>query len=48
MAALVQCDKLWALLRGATNMGLAQSDLTATFGKVQRLFESLGRRSAEG
>ena len=42
-AALVQCDKLWALLRGATNMGLAQSDLTATFGKVQRLFESLGR-----
>lgn len=42
-AALVQCDKLWAQLRSATEMGLAQDDLAATFGKVQRLFESLGR-----
>ena len=41
-AALVQCDKLWAQLRSATEMGLAQTELAAVFGKVQRLFESLG------
>jgi hypothetical protein len=39
----VQCDKLWALLRSATEMGLTQAELGATFAKVQRLFESLGR-----
>jgi len=42
-AALVQCDKLWAQLRSANDMGLAQTELAATFAKVQRLFESLGR-----
>jgi len=42
-AALVQCDKLWALLRSATEMGLAQAELSTVFGKVQRLFENLGR-----
>jgi tetratricopeptide (TPR) repeat protein len=43
-AAVVQCDKLWALLRSATGMGIAQTELAATFAKVQRLFESLGHR----
>ena len=42
-AALVQCDKLWALLRSATEMGPTQTELAPTFAKVQRLFESLGR-----
>src|SRR5258705_7052367 len=42
-AALVQCDKLWALLRSATEMGLTQAELGSSFSKVQRLFESLGR-----
>jgi hypothetical protein len=42
-AALVQCDKLWALLRSATEMGLTQGDLISVFGKAQRLFENLGR-----
>jgi len=42
-AALVHCDKLWAQLRSANDMGLAQTELAATFSKVQRLFESLGR-----
>jgi len=41
-AALVQCDKLWALLRSAAEMGVGQTELASTFGKVQRLFESLG------
>ena len=45
-AALVQCDKLWAQLRSATEMGLAQTELAATFGKVQGLFERLGSRPA--
>jgi tetratricopeptide (TPR) repeat protein len=42
-AAFVQCDKLWALLRSATEMGLTQDDLVGVFGKAQRLFDSLGR-----
>jgi len=42
-AALVQCDKLWALLRSATDMGLTQEDVAAVFGKAQRLFDALGR-----
>src|SRR6266850_399798 len=42
-AALVQCDKLWVHLRSATEMGLAQAELSTVFGKVQRLFENLGR-----
>ena len=41
-AALVQCDKLWALLRSAAEMGVGQAELASTFAKVQRLFESLG------
>jgi len=41
-AALVQCDKLWALLRSAAEMGVGQTELASTFAKVQRLFESLG------
>jgi tetratricopeptide (TPR) repeat protein len=40
--ALVQCDKLWALLRSAAEMGVGQTELASTFAKVQRLFESLG------
>ncbi|HEU5196661.1 MAG TPA: hypothetical protein VFW70_18115 [Methylomirabilota bacterium] len=47
-AAIVRCDKLWTQLRGATEMGLTQADLTATFAKVQRLFESLGARRDGG
>ncbi|HEU4367777.1 MAG TPA: hypothetical protein VFV05_06040 [Methylomirabilota bacterium] len=43
-AAVVQCDKLWALLRGANDRGLSLTELTATYLKVQRLFESLGQR----
>jgi tetratricopeptide (TPR) repeat protein len=43
-AAVVQCDKLWAQLRSATEMGLTQADLDGTFTKVQRLFASLGHR----
>jgi tetratricopeptide (TPR) repeat protein len=42
-AAVVQCDKLWSRLRSATEMGLRQEDLAATFARVQRLFETLGR-----
>jgi hypothetical protein len=42
-AALVQCDKLWALLRSATEMGMTQDDLVGVFGKAQRLFDNLGR-----
>jgi hypothetical protein len=42
--AIVACDKLWALLRSATEMGLAQDDLGGTFTKVQRLFDSLDCR----
>jgi tetratricopeptide (TPR) repeat protein len=45
-AALVQCDKLWALLRSATEMGLTQGDLVSVFGKAQRLFENLGHPRA--
>ena len=43
-AALVQYDKLWALLRSATEMGLTQPDLGATFAKAQRLLDNVGRR----
>lgn len=42
-AAVVQCDKLWALLRGANDRGLSLTELTGTSLKVQRLFESLGQ-----
>jgi tetratricopeptide (TPR) repeat protein len=42
-AALVQCDKLWTLLRSAEEQGLAPADLDGVYDKVQRLFESLGR-----
>ena len=42
-AAIVQCDKLWALLRSASDMGPTQAELANVFGKVQRVFESLGR-----
>jgi hypothetical protein len=42
-AAVVQCDKLWALLRGAGDRGLTRTELAGVHGKVQRLFESLGR-----
>ena len=44
-AALVQCDKLWALLRSAADMGLTHAELTASLAGVQRLFESLGRKT---
>ena len=44
-AALVQCDKLWALLRSATDMGLTHAELKASLARVQRLFESLGRKA---
>jgi len=44
-AALVQCDKLWALLRSAADMGLTHAELTASLARVQRLFESLGRKA---
>ena len=44
-AALVQCDKLWALLRSAADMGLTHAELTASLARVQRLFESLGRKT---
>jgi len=42
-AAVVQCDKLWALLRSANGRGLTPSELTGVSLEVQRLFESLGR-----
>jgi tetratricopeptide (TPR) repeat protein len=42
-AAVVQCDKLWVLLRGANARGLTLTELTGVYIKVQRLFESLGR-----
>jgi tetratricopeptide (TPR) repeat protein len=42
-AALVHCDRLWALLRSAGDRGLSPTDLGAVHRKVQRLFESLGR-----
>jgi tetratricopeptide (TPR) repeat protein len=42
-AAVVQCDKIWALLRSAGERGLSPTDLDAVHLKVQRLFESLGR-----
>jgi hypothetical protein len=42
-AAVVQCDKLWALLRSANEMGLSLTELAGVYGKVQRLFESLRR-----
>jgi tetratricopeptide (TPR) repeat protein len=42
-AALVQCDKLWALLRSAGERGLTQTDLDGVYTKVQRLFETFGR-----
>jgi hypothetical protein len=42
-AALVQCDTLRGLLRSATEMGLGQGELAATFAKVQRVFETLSR-----
>jgi tetratricopeptide (TPR) repeat protein len=42
-AAVVQCDKLWVLLRGANDRGLTLTELTGVYVKVQRLFESLGR-----
>jgi hypothetical protein len=41
-AALVQCDRLWTLVRSAAGTGVAPAELAATSGKVQRLFESLG------
>jgi len=42
-AAIVHCDRLWALLRSATEQGLTPADVAAASIKVQRLFESLGR-----
>jgi len=42
-AAIVHCDRLWALLRSATEQGLTVDDVAAASVKVQRLFESLGR-----
>jgi hypothetical protein len=42
-AAIVQCDKLWALLRSADETGLTPADLSGVYLKVQRLFETLGR-----
>ena len=41
-AAIVHCDRLWALLRSATEQGLTPDDVAAASTKVQRLFESLG------
>jgi hypothetical protein len=41
-AALVQCDRLWTLVRRAAGTGVAPAELAAASGKVQRLFESLG------
>jgi len=40
-AAIVHCDRLWALLRSATERGLTAADVAAASTKVQRLFESL-------
>lgn len=42
-AAIVRCDRLGALLRGATDKGLTPDDLDDAFVKVQRLVETLGR-----
>jgi tetratricopeptide (TPR) repeat protein len=42
-AAIVRCDRLGALLRGATDKGLTPDDLDDAFGKVQRLAETLAR-----
>jgi tetratricopeptide (TPR) repeat protein len=42
-AAIVQCDKLWALLRGSNERGLTLTELSGVYAKVQRVFESLGR-----
>jgi hypothetical protein len=42
-AAIVQCDKLWALLRSANETGLTLTELGGVYLKVQRLFETLGR-----
>lgn len=39
--AVVQCEKLWALLRSSIDQGLAQDDLTGPLGKAQKLFEQL-------
>jgi tetratricopeptide (TPR) repeat protein len=41
-AALVHCDRLWALLHDAADRGLTDDDLARASVKVQRLFESLG------
>ncbi len=42
-AAIVRCDRLGALLRGATDKGLTPDDLDDAFVKVQRLAETLAR-----
>jgi tetratricopeptide (TPR) repeat protein len=42
-AALVQCDRLWARLRGTGEQGAPEAALTAVLNKVQKLFETLGR-----
>jgi hypothetical protein len=41
--AIVHCDRLWALLRGAAEKGLTQDDLASASMKVQRVFETLER-----
>jgi hypothetical protein len=40
-AAIVRCDRLWALLRSATEKGLTLDDVAGASIKVQRLFEGL-------
>lgn len=42
-AAIVHCDRLWALLQSATENGLTLDDVAGASIKAQRIFESLGR-----
>jgi len=44
-AAVVQCEKLWALLTSAREAGLTHDDLAGAFAKARGLFESLDVRA---
>ena len=41
--AVVQSEKLWALLRSSMNLGLTEDELSVAFAKAQRLMEQLGQ-----
>ncbi|MBI3827067.1 MAG: hypothetical protein HY294_13825 [Candidatus Rokubacteria bacterium] len=42
--ALVEADKVWALLRSSLDLGLAEEEIASALDRLQRLFKELGRK----